>query len=211
MIKHISHLVIFILIIVLLLSVNKCNGIQKELKANAITLTDTVTYLTNALGTKTATVSALQLEKSELKKLIMSKDAEVKALAQSFSKIKAITKYSEVIKYDTITVFFKDSLPCSFNRTGNIKTKWYAFSYKASQKSFIIDSLTMPNQAIIITGFKRKWFLGNEVLTTQVTHSNPYITVTGITSVEVALPQPWYKKWYVWLAGGITGGLLISK
>lgn len=61
------------------------------------------------------------------------------------------------------------------------------------------------------TGTKRKWFLGKETLTTDITSDNPYLKVTEITSAEVTVPTPWYKKWYVWAAVGAAGGFFIAK
>jgi hypothetical protein len=50
--------------------------------------------------------------------------------------------------------------------------------------------------------------LGKESLITDVTNTNPHITVSKLKSLEVVVPSPWYKKWYVWLGAGLIGGMV---
>ena len=66
-------------------------------------------------------------------------------------------------------------------------------------------------ETTIITGSKRKWFLGKEIYTTDITNSNPHIEITQLKAAEVIIPEPWYKKWYVWFAAGLAGGIFAIK
>jgi len=199
------------LVIALLLSVGWCSRVRGNGTANTSALTDTVTYYQNKLGGVTVGKATLQLENSQVKELLLKKDKELAALASEFAKLHYITKYSTVTKYDTIAVAFKDTVPCVFERSGRVAEKWYSFGYRATQKGVTLDSLVIPNTATVLTGTKRKWFLGKEILTTDITNSNPHITVTGITAAEVNLPAPWYKKWYVWGIVGAAGGFFAAK
>ena len=54
-------------------------------------------------------------------------------------------------------------------------------------------------------------FLGKQTITTDIANTNPFISIKNIQSVEITTPEPWYKKWYVWLAGGIAGGVILSQ
>ena len=209
--NNLYNILIIALVICLLLSVHQCHHNAKRADMNLTAINDTVTRFKNKLGTQTAGIKTLQLEKSQLNKIILGKDKQLATLAKAFSKVQSIVKYAQVTKYDTIQVPYQDSVQCTFNRTGIIHNNWYSFTYKSNNKGFIIDSLTLPNKTIVLTGFKRKWFLGKETLTTDITNTNPHITITGITSAQVVVPLPLYKKWYIWLGIGLAGGLFAAK
>ena len=208
--KYLYPAMILMLIITLLLLLERCQFIKQNATENSIALTDTVTYYTNRLGTQTASIKTLQLQQQELKDIILAKDKQLTALAKEFSHVKSVVQYEQVTILDTIAIVYRDTVRCVFSNSGNITSKWYNLNYKSNNKGFTIDSLTLPNHATIITGYKRKWFLGRETLTTDVTNSNPYITVTNLRAINVVVPTPWYKKWYGWLGAGIAGGFLLK-
>jgi len=208
---NIKNIIIAVLVIALFFSFGKCGFDRGINKTNAAALTDTVVYFKNKLGTQTATIKTILAEQRDLLDVLLKKDKELAALASEFAKVHYVTKYSTVTKYDTIAVVFKDTVPCVFERSGRVAEKWYSFGYRANQKGVEFDTLTIPNTATVITGIKRKWFLGKETLVTDITNSNPYIKVTGITAAEVILPQPWFKKWYIWAIIGGAGGFFAAK
>lgn len=179
---------------------------------NLKALTDIVSYYKNRLGNQTATIKTLELQKEQLDKILIQKDKQLKALAAEFSSVNSVIKYSTQTKIDTIVTVFKnpvDSIP-RFSITGDRFDKWFSFKYKVTNDSLILSSFITHTDAAIITGYKRKWFLGKETLTTDITFSNPYIEVNQLSSAQVSMRQPLYKKWYVWLGVGIVGGLLIK-
>jgi hypothetical protein len=200
--------IITALLIILFYSVNQCQGFRQAAETNLTALSDSVYYYRNRLGTQTASIKTLEVQQSDLKKVILSKDKQLAALSKEFSRIRSIVQYNQHISYDTITVAYKDTVPYVFNRSGMVNTKWYAFKYKSTNNGFVIDSLTLDNRVTVISGCKRSWLLGRQTLVTDVTNSNPHITVTGLKSIEVVVPSPWYKKWYVWLGAGVIGTLL---
>lgn len=202
---------IICLLIALLFFAQRCHVNSKNANSAFIALNDTIAYFKNSLGTQTTSIKTIQLQESQLKKVILDKDKELALLSKQFAHIKTIIKYTQVTKYDTINVTFKDSLPSMFNRHGTVHNSWYYFKYRITNNGFSLDSLTIPNEAIIITGFKRKWLFGKEILVTDVTNTNPYITIKTMQSVHVAVPAPWHKKWYVWLGVGVAGGFLMAK
>ena len=180
--------------------------------ANLTALTDTVSYYKNRLGNQTATIKTLALQKEQLDKVIIQKDKQLKALTAEFSSVNSVIKYSTQTKIDTIVTVFKnpvDSIP-RFTITGNRFDKWFSFKYKVTNDSLILSPFITHTDAAIITGYKRKWFLGKETLTTDITFSNPYIEVNQLSSVQVSIRQPLYKKWYIWMGIGIIGGLLLK-
>ncbi|RYD86366.1 MAG: hypothetical protein EOP54_30470 [Sphingobacteriales bacterium] len=209
--KYIPHIIIIALVVALLFSLQRCAYNKRVGTDNAVTLTDTVQHYINTLGTQSASIKTLQADKAGLKTLLLDKDAALAALAGEFAKVHTIVKAETVFKADTITVAYTDTIPCDFDRSGSVLDEWYSFRYTSNQKGFKIDSLTIPNSITVITGTKRKWFLGKETLTTDITNTNPYIIVTHIKAAELTVPVPWYKKWYVWLAAGAVGGFVIAK
>lgn len=209
--KYIPYIVILVLLVLLLASMQTCSFHKSNADSNLEAITDTVKHFKNKLGTQTASINTLLLDKEQLEVLVLNKDAELAKLAKEFSKINTITKYKTVMQIDTIRIVYKDSVPCVFERSGEVKKDWYSFSYKSDQKRIQIDSLTIPNTTTAITGFKRNWFLGKQTAFTDVTNSNPYIKVTEMKSVTITVPEPWYKKWYVWLGVGLIGGAISSQ
>ena len=205
------YLTIAGLAIALLFSVSQCRSRASRETININALTDTVQHYTNALGTQTAAIRTLQLDKNQLNNVILKKDKEIAALTKGFASVHNVTQYKTLTRYDTLTVVYRDTVPCVFSREGLVEKPWYRFKYTADQKGITLDSLTFPNTATVITGTKRKWFLGKETLYTEVTNTNPYIAVTEIKAAEVTLPVPIYKKWYVWLGVGLAGGYLLGR
>ncbi len=179
---------------------------------NLEAITDSVTYYRNELGTQTAQVKILKLQNRQISEIIIKKDSMFAALAKEFSSVKSVTKFNTITKFDTVYIAHSnawDSLP-HFRLNGKKHNKWFSLNYMVTPDSLTIYPLQVYNKTAVITGFKRKWFLGKETLITEVTHTNPYIETTQLTSAEVTLPSPWYKKWYIWLAAGLAGGLLIE-
>jgi len=192
----------------LLFIVDNCRRREQMADDAVSTLSDSLTSFTNKLGLQSVHIATLQVNKAQLQDIVLAKDKKLAALTKEYSRVNAIVQYNQLVKYDTINVSYKDTVPCIFNRAGNVSTKWYSFNYNASQGGFTIDSLSINNQATSITGFKRSWFLGKETIVTEVTNTNPHVTVGTLKSIAIVVPVPWYKKWYVWLGAGIVGGLL---
>lgn len=206
-----SNIIIAGLTLALLFSVRQCKSNALRESKNLSTLTDTIAHFTNVLGTQTAVIKTLQLDKSLLNNLILKKDSQLATLTKSFAKVHHVIKYKTFTRYDTLNIVYHDSVPCIFRRNGMVEKPWYRFHYTANQKGITLDSLSFPNTTTIITGTKRKWFLGKETVFTEVTNTNPHIKVTALMAAEVSLPVPIYKKWYVWLGMGLAGGFLLVR
>lgn len=171
---------------------------------------DSTRYYKNRLGTETATVKTLQLDKSQLQNLIIKKDAQLKVLAKDFAQVKTVVKWRGGVRIDSIPVPFSVPVTCEFTRSDSVVSKHYRFDYTVNQAGLQLENISIPDTTIVLTGTKRKWFLGKQTLTTDVTHTNPYMKTVDITSAELVVPEPWYKKWYIWLAAGLLGGALIK-
>ena len=204
-------MIIVALAVLLLLSLRECGRRGALADANLDALTDTVRHYKNRLGTLTASKATLQLDRKQMQDYIIKKDAELAALAKEFANVKSVVKVRTELRIDSIPVPYEVAVPFEFERAGKVKDKWYSFGYRSDPKGIAIDSLRIPAALTVITGTKRKWFLGKETVTTDITSDNPHINVTEITAAEVVVTTPWYKKWYVWAAAGFVGGVLASQ
>lgn len=209
--KYFWQTVTAILVVLLFISTQNCSFNKKTAHSNYLALADTVNYFNNRLGSSTATINMLKIDKREFEEIIINKDKELAKLAKDFSQINTLVKYKTITVIDSIPVTYNDSIPYLFKRSGRIDSAWYSFNWQTTQNGFRIDSLTLSTQTTIITGVKQKWFLGTQTLATDITNSNPYLKITGITSAQITIAQPWYKKWYVWLAVGTIGGFIAAQ
>lgn len=209
--KYIPYIIIIVLTVALLLSVQRCHRVESVSLKNMQAWNDTLTTFKNRVGTITASMKTLQVDKSTLKSMVLERDKKLLAYANEFAEVHTVVQTNTVTKIDTVFVVYTEPVPYGFERSGSVNDDWYSFDYASDENGLRLSNLAIPDTVTMITGVKRKWFLGKETLTTDVTHVNPHVTVTGIKAVEVVLPTPWYKKWYVWLAAGAIGGAFIVK
>lgn len=206
--KFIYMLLLFLLFIVVYQCKSGTDN-QKRWAQNTQGLTDSITHYKNKLGTITASKRVLEYNAKELQEQLLAKDEELKALVSEFYRVKNVVKYKTITRVDTIRVTFTDSISIDFSKNGRLLDKWYSFNYNVDNKGFTIYDLEIPTEATLITGYKKKWFLGRQSLVTTVTHSNPNIVVVQLQSATEVVPNPWYTKWYVWLGAGAVGGMLM--
>lgn len=208
--KYILYGVIGLLIALLLFSVKRCKE-ESYLKdsANKV-LSSKVEYYKNKLGSKTATIDVLETDNKTLKKEILKKDDSLNKLASDFSKVISIVKAKEEIKIDSIGFTFDEPFDCEFTKFGRHDTKWFSFLYQVDNKGFVLDDIRLKNETTVLTGFKRKWFLGKRSLKTDITNSNPYFKTTEIQSTTVKIPVKFYDTRLFNIGVGILLGKLIS-
>jgi hypothetical protein len=162
-------------------------------------------------GQLVTSVETLSYTNSQLKNSIVMKDKKVKELTNKFSKVQSLTKYITNIKFDTIKLTYKDSIPCNFEKVGSSFKEWYHIAYKSNQKGVEITELSIPDSVIVVTGIKRKWFLGKQTQTTDITHTNPFVQTEQIQHIEVVTPKKWYDTNLFKIGIGFIGGALIVK
>ena len=167
---------------------------NKTATANINALNSEISTYRLTNGQLVVSKQSLELTKLQLEDLVFSKDAELQDMVKRFSKVKTVTKYVTVLKLDTIKVPFDVEIPCEFERNDIIDTKHYYFGYKLTNKGFSINNLSIPDSISIVTGTKRKWFLGKETQTIDITHSNPNIQTTGLNHYEITNQKKWYQK-----------------
>ena len=188
-----NTIIVIIIIFLLTFSLQKCQQ-HNTAVANIKALNSEISTYKLSNGQLVASKQSLEFTKLQLEDLVISKDAELQDMANHFSKVKTVTKIVTVLKLDTIKVPFDVEIPCEFERNDIIDTKHYYFDYKLTNKGFSINNLAIPDSISIVTGTKRKWFLGKETQIIDITHSNPNIQTTGLNHYEITNQKKWYQK-----------------
>jgi septal ring factor EnvC (AmiA/AmiB activator) len=106
-----SYIMIAVLVVLLLAASKECNRRRSFADTNLQALTDTVQHFRNSLGTQTASIRILQMDKSQMQKMIIDKDKELGALTKEFTKVRSVVKFRTVTQYDTILIAYKDTVP----------------------------------------------------------------------------------------------------
>jgi len=184
-------------------------------KANELTQKKNIEALQSELttyklkdGSIVASNKSLIFENEQLNKSLSEKDKE---LANKFSEVKTVTKIQEVLRIDTIKIVYKDSVKCNFRRVGNVKNKSYSLNYITTQKGIKLSNIVVPDTVTVITGKKRKWFLGKETETVDVLHSNVLIKTEDIKHIENTPKKKWYDTNLFKIGVGFIGGAIILK
>ena len=189
---------------------SKCEN-EKVQNSNIKALNSEITTYKLKNGQLVLSTETLQYTNQQLKENILSKDSKVKELANKFSNVNSVSKYVTNTKIDTITIRYKDTIPCVFEKIGNIEEKEYSLEYKSTQKGVKIMELDIPDSVIVVTGQKRKWFFGNPTLTMDVTHSNKFVNTEYTQHIEVVVPKKWYETTLFKFGIGFILGKVILK
>lgn len=197
--------------IALFMTVHECKQREQLNESQKTAFADTTNQYKNDIGTLTATKKVLQLEKSDLKELVYSKDDTLNTLRKEFSKVKMIIQTQTITKIDTVLIPFDVFVPCDFERSGKHAKKWFQFDYTVNQNGLIFTDFAIPNKQTSITGFKRKWFLGKQTYTTDITNSNPYINTVEVQTIQVVVPKRFYDTRLFNIGVGFVGGVLLAK
>lgn len=205
----------FLFALIVFLSMWNCNNnLNKDLKRqkdNVVALNkENVTYRTKN-GDLVISVNTLQYDKKQLIDLVFSKDEKLNEMRKKFSSVKTIIKYNTETKFDTILVSYKDSIPCNFNKTDSIKTKWYKFNYNSNQKGVVINDFTTYDSIKHVFGTKRKWLFGKETQTMDLSHSNPNVKDYNIQQIEVPENKSFVEKYYIKEILSFALGVWIAK
>ena len=132
-------------------------------------------------------------------------------IVKKFTEIKTVTRYVDRIKIDSIKVHYKDTVPCVFDRSGAINEKEYSFTYQTDQKGFKVYNMQLHDSLLIVTGTKRKWFLGKETNTIYISHTNKYISSDQVQHIEVKPKKEFYDSTLFKFGIGFILGVAITK
>jgi len=211
--QHIGYKNVLILglLIALILSINQCSTNKQLAASQDAALIDATNHYENDLGTITATKRVLELEKKDLKELLYSKDTSLNTLRKEFLKVEAVIQTEAMVVIDSVTIPFETKIEFDFERKGKHMDNWLKFNYNLNQDGFDIADFTMLNKQTSITGFKRKWLLGKQNYTTDITNTNPYIKIIDVQTVQVVVPKRFYDTRLFNIGVGFIGGMLVAR
>ena len=209
--KNIKNLAIIILIVALLISLQKCQEQSNLRESNLSAMNDSIKHYKNKLGTITAEKKVEQMTKSDFENYVLENDKKLAVLTKEFSKVRQVIKASKNVRIDSIKVPFETKIPCDFKVEGDYQSEWYNLGYKITPDGLTIEPFNTWNEQTVITGFKRKWFLGKQYMTTDITNSNPFLQTDEIRTIEVVIPKKFYDTRAFNIGIGILGGALLFK
>lgn len=181
--------------------ITKCENLKDADKTISALQTENKTYkLEN--GKTAISAAVVTVPKSQT-----PKTAETKP----FAKVESITKTVYETKIDTVFVPFKDSVKTEFSREGFFKTKDLSFKYTASQYGLGLQNMVIRDSLTLVHGVKRKWFLGEETRTVDISHSNKYVITTSVQHVEYKDPKHWTETGLFKFGCGLVGGLILRE
>jgi len=189
---------------------NKCENEDLQL-ANVDALNSQLTTYKLKNGQLVSSAKTLSYTNAQLKNSLLGKDKTLKEVMAKFAKVQSVTKYVTTTKIDTIAITYTDSIPCIFNKDGAIFHDWYSLGYKSNQKGITITELYIPDSVAIVTGTKRKWFLGKQTQTIDITHTNPFVETEAVQHIEVVAKPKWYETTIFKVGLGFLGGFLLAK
>lgn len=144
------------------------------------------------------------------KTVTYEKVPEKSELTKQFTKVKTIIKVVEKIHIDTVNMVYHDTVPFNFERKGAIVTKDYSLDYKSTHKGVTIANLSVKDSLEIVTGMKRKWFLGKETYTIDAAHSNKAVETIGLQHIEIKTKKRFYETTVFKVGVGILIGVAIK-
>ena len=190
---------------------SKCNNESLQLATIKALKTENASYRLKNGQLVTSAKTLIATNESQATELIGNNET-IKELTDKFTKVKSITKYVEKVKIDTITVVYKDSVPCVFEKNGSIANDEYSLNYKSNQKGIDITDLSLENNNVtIVTGTKRSWFLGKETQTIDVTNSNKLVKLGELQHIEIQQKKRFYETTVFKIGIGVLAGTLIIR
>lgn len=208
--RLLNYILFGALIVVLGMHFENCER-QQQIESNNEVLKSQISVYKLKNGQLVASQKALIATSKEDAITLIGKDKTLKQVLAKFAGVKTIAKINTEAIIDTVKIPFAVEVPCVFERDGAVLDKWYSLNYKANQNGISITNITIPDSIIIVSGFKKKWFLGAKTQTLDITHSNQLVQTKDIQHVEIK-ESKWFWQTDVFKIGlGVLGGILITK
>jgi hypothetical protein len=146
-----TYVIIIALLAALVYQCDRNAENKSRMAVNTNAFNDTLKYYQNKLGTQTATIKIMQLDKHQLQDIVFKKDSELAQLAKQFAAVKSVTQFktetalpSINVPFDAPAVFAADST-LGFTRSGSVFKDWFSFNYKVSNDSLSLSAFkTIP-------------------------------------------------------------------
>lgn len=201
--KMARNVLVIICVILLAFSVRQCADKNAAL-ASAESLTSEVESFKLKTGELVKSQKIAILEKENLQKNIIDKDAKLKEMASKFTKVTAVQTIASVqtsipkttVAFETpITIKEVDTTTgeLKFKRNGAFYDKWYEFGYAVNQDSLTVEPFNTWTDIKRVDGYKRKWLFGKKTYHSDIMFTNPYINTGEVHTYQVAVPVKWHE------------------
>jgi hypothetical protein len=162
---------------------------------------DSIKYFKNRIGTLTASVGTYKMTAEEFANQVALKDKQLAQLTKEFHTVSQVDKFTAQANIDSINVPFKqpiaftdnDTLKNNFSRSGSLNKDWLTANYHFNNKGFTLSNLQATIGITTITGFKKSWFLGRNIATTDVTSNVQGVTIIDLKSTTIVVPKRFYE------------------
>ena len=210
----IGYAVNFLIIGILLFLIFNYRGKWIVSQENTKAAAASIKQLENKNGTLTASVQAHEKTREQME----AENSDLKEQTSRFSKVSNVTRIRAVAKIDTAEAIFEmpivaeftnldSTKTVTFSRSGTIYKDWFCSNYSIDNNGLKLIDIEGDISVTTITGFKRKWFLGRQTATTDVTPTSKNVMVTQVVSTNIIVPVRFYET-KLFLIG--TGFLLKS-
>lgn len=205
--RYLPYVIIMVLTAMLF---TKCENSQTQLATiKALTTENTNYHLKN--GQLVVSANSLKAVNKKQALELMGNDKALKEMAKKFTNVKTITKYITKAHLDTVRIVYTDSIPCVFEKKGSIATKDYSLNYLSNQKGVSVSDLQIDDDITIVTGIKRKWFLGKETTTVDVTNTNQLVKIGVLEHTEVVRKKRFWDTALFKFGAGFVSAAIILK
>lgn len=200
-----------IVIVLFSMLFSQCSN-EKIHDSNIDALNSKITTYKLKNGQLVSTVKSLTYSKSELKELVLAKDKKLKQLSDKFVKPKVVIQTVIETKIDSIMIPYDVPVPYKFTREGSIVNIDYSFKYKSNELGVSINDFELSKDTLnAVLGVKRKWLLGKETSTLDITHSNKNVQETSVLVIEVKEKNKFYETNLFKFGAGFVLGRLSNK
>ncbi len=185
-----TAILIVVAIVFLLLYLDSCNkNVQIQADYKAIkTYPDTVMYYKAKYGKQVEYNKSLEVSEKSLLLAVTGLQKEVKRIR--IKNLRNVTNLSTEARIDTVTIKFKDSLPCDdFVAPFGDTTRYYTVDGIVTNEAVTLNNISIPDSQQIITATKKNGlFKRNESIVT-ITHTNPHVKTTGLQNYSIKKNQ----------------------
>lgn len=153
--------------------------------------------------------SAIVVENRDLKLFNDSLAETVKDM--KIKKPEVIIKTISILRIDTVTKVFRDSLPCDdFVKNDTIERIFYRINYTLTKDSITFNEIYIPNEQTIVVGEKKNGIFKKNEYVVAIKNSNPLVIQEDI---EPYIIKPKGKLFQdgIKVGVGVLVGILIAR
>ncbi len=183
-------ILLIIATVLLLLNLDSCKkNRQTQSDYKAIKdYPDTIMYYKAKYGSQVEYNKSLEVSEKSLLLAVSGLQKEVDRLR--IKNLRNVTNLSTEARIDTVTIGFRDSLPCDdFSAPFDTIARYYEVHGRVTNKGVTLNSIAIPDSQQIITATKKNGLFKRNELIVTITHTNPHVKTTGLQNYSIKKNQ----------------------